>query len=182
MNYELRARPKILTVASRSLAPCVLPDEVEWLSWSSMPARDELLSLAWDYLYVGFDCRALDCRFFTVVLEHVAIERPDVIIVSSPKMRFLTGVFDTPMEIFQTLCTVAEKGGLYYFGNKLISRGLFETMPVAAQGDAGFLTLVFRNVSRLSVLSHPYVTLNDDRMAPPSDDEFFAFIERYTGR
>lgn len=168
-------RITILSVIPRGKAPAVDMGGVTFFEAAAMPEMGALLSEPWDYVHLGFDCAVLDARIFAVVAEHAYWERPDMLAVSTPAARFPTCLHERRGDIFNALCLMGRKGTLYAPGNKFLSRDLVGRL--SAPPVTPLLTMAFREVSRLGVLSHPWI----ETEAPPSptDEEFFGLTGHF---
>lgn len=169
--------PKILAIGPAGAGRIVWPGPVEWRAAPDMPSRQSLLAAPWDYCYFGFDSDILDCRLFQLAAEYAARLGPDMLLFSSATEQIPSGKYDRPEECFHILCTSAVGGGLFAMGNKIFSRKLVEETD-APLGTV-FLAQAFRRIRSVAALAQPWVAMRAAH--PPSDEEFFSFVEHFAG-
>lgn len=170
-------RPTILAVKATPWAP--LPEEVVCIETSGdEPPEREMAALRWDYIHLGIGCRVLDGRIFEIAGEYASTEKPDLIVLSAPGERLVTGSYGERAHIYEIICHMARRGTLYCFGNKLFSRELWFAMGGGT--ETARLTRAFLQMERMLLLSHPWVETGKN--AAPTDEEFLALVERYAAR
>lgn len=168
-------RPRILVLAHPLSGSSEFPEMVVTWKTERLPASENLIPKEWDYLHYAIDAQILDQRVYSIAAEYIKAESPDMLILSSPARRFLTGVYGQSERIFEILCHQARKQALYAFGNKLFSRSLWSKM--SGNTPAELLSSAFFQLRKIVVLSHPWMEFTP--ADNPDDAAFFRLVGHY---
>lgn len=170
MSYD-----RILVLRKAGDARPALPGNASILESDEPPTPSELSPRGWEYVHPGRDCRILDGRVYTIAAEYIDAERPDMVVLSSPRKRFMTGVYTEAKQIYEILCHLARMDALFPLGNKLFSRAIFEKTMIGAPTTP---VQAFIALEKLAVLSHPWIEF--ESCQGPDDEEYFRLVDHYT--